>query len=322
MALYLGVDAGGSHCRAVLISDSAELVGSGRGGAANFRTGSFRAAAAAVQEAVAEALADRDPARVQVAFIGSAGLEDKGSEAEGRQLLGSTVNPAKVILDTDAYAAWAGALRLKPGAVVIAGTGSICLAVDAAGRRYRRGGWGPMFGDEGSAYAIARTAICETLKVLDGRSGDTAFLEAFLAFTGIARSPSDAATARELAVWLYDPGRSSADIARFARLVDSLATQGHERAWQLLSRAGEDLARLTSGLDLPVSTPVSIGGSVLLNSVLTREAFRTSLAASYTFTEPAFSPVTGAALLALKQDRDLTARLLQRLTGQVSGFDL
>jgi N-acetylglucosamine kinase-like BadF-type ATPase len=61
----------------------------------------------------------------------------------------------------DAEVALAGALggTTVSGIVIIAGTGSVALGRDAAGRRARAGGWGYFFGDEGSAVWIARHAI-------------------------------------------------------------------------------------------------------------------------------------------------------------------
>ena len=52
-------------------------------------------------------------------------------------------------IDMDAVAAWAGALQLQPGIVLIAGSGSIALGVNEKRQRARAGGWGYLFGDCG-----------------------------------------------------------------------------------------------------------------------------------------------------------------------------
>lgn len=265
--LILGVDAGGTRTRAVLASLTGNVLGIGQGGPANSRTGSFEPAAAAVRAAVRQALDGHRGERVRAVCIGSAGLEHPGSEAEGRRLLGDAVDPDLVLLDTDAYIAWASAHAAGAGIVVIAGTGSICLGVDAEGRRVRVGGWGPRFGDEGSAYAIARSGIRRALEVLDGRSDDGAFLEALRSFAATSAleplrtpvrgdrgrnrraapggAPGDAnEEARALTDWLYHPQRSAGDLARFAPLVDELAAEGNTRAQAILASAGRDLAAL------------------------------------------------------------------------------
>jgi N-acetylglucosamine kinase-like BadF-type ATPase len=58
----------------------------------------------------------------------------------------------------DSEIAHAGAFDGGPGILVIAGTGSVALGIDADGRRARAGGWGFYFGDEGSALWTVRTA--------------------------------------------------------------------------------------------------------------------------------------------------------------------
>ena len=43
--------------------------------------------------------------------------------------------------------------------VVIAGTGSIAVGVDADGRTARAGGWGHILGDEGSGYDLGHRGL-------------------------------------------------------------------------------------------------------------------------------------------------------------------
>lgn len=66
----------------------------------------------------------------------------------------------RLLLTTDA----ALALHLVPGdgAILIAGTGSICLG-KKDGKLYRSGGLGPLLGDEGSGYYIGRKALKASL---------------------------------------------------------------------------------------------------------------------------------------------------------------
>jgi glucosamine kinase len=65
----------------------------------------------------------------------------------------------RVRLMHDAPIAHAGAFGGRPGVVVIAGTGSVAYAVDETGNASTYGGWGYVFGDEGSAFWIGRYAI-------------------------------------------------------------------------------------------------------------------------------------------------------------------
>lgn len=69
---------------------------------------------------------------------------------------------ARFVLMHDAPIAHAGALGGRPGVVVVAGTGSVVYATDGA-RGWTLGGWGYLFGDEGSAFWFARQALEELM---------------------------------------------------------------------------------------------------------------------------------------------------------------
>lgn len=68
----------------------------------------------------------------------------------------------RFVLMHDAPVAHAGALAGRPGIVVIAGTGSVVFATDGK-RDWTLGGWGYLFGDEGSAFWLARRALEELM---------------------------------------------------------------------------------------------------------------------------------------------------------------
>ena len=62
----------------------------------------------------------------------------------------------RVTVLSDAEAAHLGALGGGPGLLVLAGTGAIVLGRGARGGWVRAGGLGPLFGDDGSAFALGR----------------------------------------------------------------------------------------------------------------------------------------------------------------------
>ena len=67
-------------------------------------------------------------------------------------------NSASVTADNDAYAACVGAFSGGVGGIVIAGTGSIGLAV-VGGERHMVGGWGFQLGDHGSGAWVGHHAV-------------------------------------------------------------------------------------------------------------------------------------------------------------------
>jgi glucosamine kinase len=76
----------------------------------------------------------------------------------------------RFVLMHDAPVALAGALAGKPGVVVIAGTGSVVYATDGA-RSHTAGGWGFLFGDEGSAFWIVRETLVRLMHSEDLQNG-------------------------------------------------------------------------------------------------------------------------------------------------------
>lgn len=69
----------------------------------------------------------------------------------------------QVMVISDVEAAYLGALGGRPGVLLLAGTGSIALGRDGRGRWARGGGWGPLLGDEGSAFWIGREWLRATM---------------------------------------------------------------------------------------------------------------------------------------------------------------
>jgi len=171
--LFLGLDGGGTGCRAV-VGDAARVLGRGEGGPANPRAVGVEAAWGNALEAVDRALA--------AAGLGPGAKRDLhacfGLAGVGRPLDHSAFlavpHPFRSLrLETDVHVALVGALGREEGALLVAGTGSIAYAVDATGGRYRVGGWGLPVGDEGGGAWLGREAVRAALRAYDGRGPRT-----------------------------------------------------------------------------------------------------------------------------------------------------
>ncbi len=145
---------------------------------------------------------------------------------------------ATVRLVHDAPVALAGAVQTRPAIVVIAGTGSVAYGEDGAGGAVRVGGWGYLFGDEGSAFAVARDALAQAMGA-DDRAVPSPLGEAALAFF-------DRRDLRELATVALQ-GRIGRDaLAAFARVVHDAARLGEPEAEAIVERAAAALAALAA----------------------------------------------------------------------------
>ena len=165
--LFLGIDAGGTHCRARLVDAAGSVLGTGRAGPANLTLGIDRAHEA-IMTASARAFATAglacEAAQRTHAGMGIAGIDDpRLARAIARCRFGF----ASVTLRSDAITACLGAHGEQDGGLLILGTGS--QGVVRCGRQFRRvGGWGFMISDHGSAAVLGHAALRQALLAHDG----------------------------------------------------------------------------------------------------------------------------------------------------------
>ena len=249
-ALFIGIDGGGTTCRARLRDTAGTTLGEGVGGPANVRLdpalvmGSILTASTAAARAAG--LAD-DALQRAHAGLGLAGANQKSSCA---RLLREPHPFASVAIETDAYAAWLGAHDGADGAILIMGTGSCGLAV-VGGRQVYVSGWGAEVSDEASGMALGREAIRRSLWAYDGRAAMTPLAEAVLGQFGRSaeRIVEFATTARP------------ADYGRFVPLVFEHAALREPLALALVSEAAADAALIiTRLLDVGAPSVCLLGG--------------------------------------------------------------
>lgn len=164
--LLLGVDGGGTRCRARLTMSSGKILGESAAGPANIRFG-IEQSFAAVLQATAECLEQADlplgDAARTVACLALAGASEPAELAKAR----AYKHPFhKALITTDAQAACVGAHAGRDGGIIIVGTGSIGWGV-RHGRAHRVGGWGFPLSDEGSGAWLGREALCHVLLAQD-----------------------------------------------------------------------------------------------------------------------------------------------------------
>jgi glucosamine kinase len=234
--LYLGVDGGGTRCRARLETADGRVLGRGESGPATMRLGIQAASAsilAATREAFDQAGLGHDAMGRTFAGIGLAGTGHIGA----RQALEAWPHPfAKAWFEGDGYIAWLGAFGGEEGGIVVCGTGSI--GITYKGKTIRVGGYGFPVSDEGSGAHIGLNAIRYALRTLDGRAKPTAFATEIL-----ERFQSDPAI-----VIRWSETASATDYAAFAALVIKHAQAGEPAAANLLRDAAAHIAGLAEAV--------------------------------------------------------------------------
>src|SRR5262249_23472107 len=156
--LLLGVDGGGTRCRARLATPAGDVLGAGAGGPANIRVGldeSFAAILAAAAECLHGAGLPQSALGRTRACLAHSGADATGAPAR------PTRSRAAIVV-SDAHAACVGAHGGEDGGVIIVGTGSIGWAI-VQGRAHRVGGWGFPASDEGSGAWLGSEALRRVL---------------------------------------------------------------------------------------------------------------------------------------------------------------
>ncbi|MGH9768367.1 MAG: BadF/BadG/BcrA/BcrD ATPase family protein [Blastocatellia bacterium] len=235
---WLGVDGGGTNCRAAIVGDDDEVIGEGHAEAANHIRVGVELAVNHVKQAVAQAClqAEIEPSEIAAACIGLAGVSHPDHHRQMLDALKEALPISDITLETDARVALAGATGNKAGVVIIAGTGSIACGVNSRGRFARAGGWGPTMGDEGSGSYIGRRALESVLMSYDYRGEPTSMMEPILRHFGVSSPP-------ELPPVIYDdPDKSMREIAQLSKIAVKAAREGDKVAREILQAAAKELA--------------------------------------------------------------------------------
>lgn len=179
MELFLGMDGGGSGCRAAVADRQGRILGRGEGGAANIWSHPEGALASILATAgAAAAAAGVDPARLD-AVLGLAGA----NMADARARLAGRLPFASVRIETDAVVALKGALGAADGIAATLGTGSV-FGLQRGGAVRILGGWGFLLGDQGGGARLGRALLEAALLAHDGLAETTPLLAAVLAAHG------------------------------------------------------------------------------------------------------------------------------------------
>ena len=212
-----------------------------------------------------------DP-RLSSVLLGGKGLWTKREQ----RILRRELRPfaRRVVVISDLELSHRGAFGDGPGVLLIGGTGSAALgrdSRDSRGRWRRAGGWGPLLGDEGSAFWIGKRALKDPR--LSRLWPDDLPLR-------VGRGK--------------DPIRATASLAR---TVLSRASRGDAAARALRRRAAQALAALArdAAKDLPRPVPLVLHGGLFKDASLRRETL--ALLRGFQAQQPAMAPEQAGALI-------------------------
>jgi glucosamine kinase len=298
MAIYLGIDGGGTKTTCA-VGDDNNLLGTGTSGGSNvIRLGEAQARAC-LQAAILKACqaAKVEPGAVERTCIGVAGASVPQVRKAVRCFIAEIVS-GEVVVVGDNEIALEAAFGGAPGVIVASGTGSIAYGRNEQGKTARAGGHGFAISDEGSGHWIGRAAIAAAMRAFD-REQDTQ-LHGYINDALQVRSREDVVKAAN--------ATPPPDFARLFPVVVQAAEAGDQVAVEVLKSAGGELAELGAIVIRklwPADANVRVGmvGGVFQNSTQVRQEFYNALRKTHPQVNVSFSiadPVTGALSLARK----------------------
>ncbi|NLR96592.1 N-acetylglucosamine kinase [Rhizobium sp. P38BS-XIX] len=178
----IGIDGGGTSCRAAVINQAGQVLGTGKAGASNILSdleNSLINIVASARQALADAGLAPELTEKLPAVIGTAGANvgNYGKRVEGALPFASS----RVV--TDATIALQGALGDADGVIGAFGTGSVYNA-RRDGKIWGIGGWGFVVGDQSSGARLGRDLLEHTLLAYDRVTEKSPLTDAIMAEYG------------------------------------------------------------------------------------------------------------------------------------------
>jgi glucosamine kinase len=162
----IGIDGGGSHCRAVLQNSNGKLVGEGVSGASNIMSDPHQTLQSIVSACEA-AIADANLSVSLSELVVMAGLAGANIPKAKTYFLSLPMPFKRIHVMSDLHAACFGAHEGANGGLIICGTGSAATC-HRDGTFKDIGGYGLSLGDNGSAAWLGLQAVKNTLLAMDG----------------------------------------------------------------------------------------------------------------------------------------------------------
>lgn len=223
--IFLGIDGGGSKCKAIVMSAENEVLGTGIAGPANPLHG-YEQAINSITESAKLALKDAGIDESELSnIVAGVGLAGVNLPVLFEQMSNWQYPFKKMFLATDLLIACLGAHNGKDGAVMITGTGS-CGFSYVDGHPYIVGAHGFPHGDKGSGAWFGLQAAKQSLLSLDGLIAPSKINDKILALLNVK---DDVELVEVIA------GKPAAFYARMANLVFDCAEEGDKLALEIVA---------------------------------------------------------------------------------------
>ncbi|WP_119069937.1 N-acetylglucosamine kinase [Rubrobacter indicoceani] len=302
--MFLGVDGGGSKTAFCVLDERGSVRARARTESLYYFSEGIELVERVLERGVREICetAGIDKSEIAGAFFGLPGYGEASADLNSLDAIpGGVLGHDRYACGNDMICGWAGSLGAVDGINIISGTGSMTYG-ERGGFGVRVGGWGELFGDEGSAYWIATRGLNAFTRMSDGRLEPGPLYETILNHLDLEGDLD------LIDIVLNRWKGSRSEIAALSRVVVEAAEAGDECAAEILSEAAGELAELVHAtrrqLDFAAGekVPVSYSGGMFTSGVML-DLFGAALTEGYDQYElrkPLFAPDIGAALYAAR----------------------
>ncbi|UTT83971.1 N-acetylglucosamine kinase [Vibrio pelagius] len=286
---YVGIDGGGTSCRARIRDTEGQFIGEAKSGSANILLGTDIAMAsivAAIRDAALQGgLTESDFSKMHVG-LALAGAEQKAAWLSFMQI----DHPfASITLNTDAYGACVGAHNGQDGAIMIGGTGS-CGILLKDGDQHVVGGREFPISDQGGGAVMGLRLIQQVLLAEDGIRPKTSLCQHVM-----NHFDNDVDNIVE-----WSKTAIPKDYGQFSPVIFQLANEGDELAIEMLKQTAADIEMFINALHRKGANQVC-----LMGSIAERILPWLSPVVQQWVVQPQFDAIEGALMFAGKPEHNL-----------------
>ncbi len=248
---YVGIDGGGTSCRARIRDEHGQFIGEAKSGSANILLGvevAMQSIISAITEAAKQGgLSESDFANMHLG-LALAGAEQKSAWYAFMQ----QPHPfASIVLNTDAYGACIGAHNGDDGAIMIAGTGS-CGIYLVSGEQHVVGGREFPISDQGGGAVMGLRLIQKVLLAEDGIGAKTLLAEHVMAHFN--------QDVDQIVEW--SKSALPRDYGQFSPAIFQHAANGDTLAIEMLKQTAADIEMFLIALNGKGATRICLMGSI------------------------------------------------------------
>ncbi|MDU5109946.1 MAG: BadF/BadG/BcrA/BcrD ATPase family protein [Clostridium sp.] len=322
---FLGIDGGGTKTRYIIANEHLDVLANIEGGTTHIHQIGKKGLKEELVKNIDIICKSKGIEKTDIgfAFLGIPGYgESEVDKKNIDEIVSSVLTKTLYKIDNDVVVGWASATLCKPGVNIVSGTGSIAFGIDEFGNSGRSGGWGPVIGDEGSAYWIGVKTIEAYTKQKDGREKKTILVDMIEREYNITYN-------FEITEIIFNKMKlSRAELAKFSRICSMAAEKGCEKCKGILKNAAYELYLNVIALDNKLSFKdkfiVSYTGGVFKAGDLILEPLKEYLKdLNCEVIPPILEPWYGAVLLAYTLGGNkLTDKDVLKLKGEVYEKDI